>query len=104
DTAGVANLYTIESEPVRYESSFVLAPGFPISPSDATDASSIRAFDRSAPSFSKANRDKYRLYVFDETGEGHWDFGALSVVHNATPLSKLFLDEEGNVVPFVKRR
>ena len=53
DTAGVANVYTIESEPVRYEASFVLAPGFPIAAGDAADAAAIKAFDRSDPSFSQ---------------------------------------------------
>jgi len=104
DTAGVANVYTVGSDPVRYEASFVLAPGFPVSAADANDAVAIKAFDRSSPVFSQKNRDKYRLYVFDETGEGHWSFGSSSLVKTLAPLAVLFVDASGNPIPYVKRR
>jgi hypothetical protein len=104
DTAGVANEYTVEAGPVRYEASFVLAPGFAIAPTDAADAGSIQAFDRSSPSFSRANRDKYRLYVFDETGEGHWVFSSAGLDQTATSLSSLASGGAGNPPPFVSRR
>jgi hypothetical protein len=104
DTSGVANVYTVESDPVGYEASFVLAPGFPIAPADAADVTAIQAFDRTSPSFSRANRDKYRLYVFDETGEGHWDFGSASLSHDDPSLAKLFVDKDGRPEPYVKRR
>jgi hypothetical protein len=104
DTAGVANAYTVDSEPVRYEASFVLAPGFPVAAPDAASATSIKAFDRSAPSFSKTNRDKYRLYVFDETGEGHWDFASSSLVNRPTSLADLLQGNQTPPPPYVKRR
>ena len=104
DTAGVANVFSVESEPIRYEASFVLAPGFSIASSDASSASSISAFDRNALSFSTTSRDQYRLYVFDETGEGHWDFPSGTFKQTATSLASLFLDDEGNPLPYVKRR
>ncbi|MCA1684588.1 MAG: hypothetical protein LC745_01100 [Planctomycetia bacterium] len=84
DTDGVANIYTVQSEPVRYEASFVLAPGFPVAAADAADAAAIQAYNRNDPSFSKTNRDAYRLYVFDETGEGHWDFASSSLKHEGS--------------------
>jgi hypothetical protein len=104
DTAGVANVYTVEADPVRYEASFVLAPGFPVAQADASSAAAIQAFDRSDPSFSQVNRDKYRLYVFDETGEGHWDFPSASIVETATPLTKLLGGGADDPQPCVKRR
>src|SRR5262249_40122992 len=78
------------------------APGFPVAPGDAADSAAIKAFDRSAPSFSQANRDKYRLYVFDETGEGHWDFASSSTTHTAASLAGLLGGDED--VPCVRRR
>lgn len=105
DTSRVANVYTVASRPVRYEASFVLAPGFPIAAADAATATALKAFDRNDPSFSKVNRDKYRLYVFDETGEGHWDFASSTVKRDATSMGNLFNDGNGaDPPPRVKRR
>ena len=104
DTSRVANIYSVESRPARYEASFVLAPGFPISPSDASDANTLKQFDRADPSFAQVNRDKYRLYVFDETGEGHWDFNSTSMKANATSLVALLGSDGANSFPVVKRR
>jgi hypothetical protein len=104
DTADVANVFTVESDPLRYEASYVLAPGFPVSPADGASASAIKAFDRGDPSFSTVNHDKYRLYVFDETGEGHWSFTSASMVTKATDLSKLLAGDADSPLPYVKRR
>lgn len=104
DTSAVANIYTVSAGLERYEASFVLSPGFKIQASDAADATSISAFDRSSPQFSQVNRDKYRLFVFDETGEGHWDFGSASTLYTATSMSSLFVDSSGRPLPWVKRR
>jgi hypothetical protein len=104
DTAGVANVYTVDSRPVQYEASFVLAPGFAVDPADAASASSVQTFSRSDPSFSQTNHDKYRLYVFDETGEGHWDFPSTSEPKTATSLAALFRADDGTPAPYVKRR
>ena len=104
DTSRVANIYSVESRPTRYEASFILAPGFPISPSDASDANTIKQFDRADPSFAQVNRDKYRLYVFDETGEGHWDFNSASMKTSATSLVALLGNDGQNSFPVVKRR
>ena len=104
DTSSVANVYTVEAGPVRYESSFVLAPGFAITPADAVDAAAIWNFDRNSPLFAQLNRDKYRLYVFDETGEGHWDFVSSTMQHTAASLAGLSPVSQGNPPPWVKRR
>src|SRR5262249_640198 len=52
DMSGVANAVTVESELVRYEASFILAPGFPISSGDAAGYSALAAFDRNGSGFS----------------------------------------------------
>jgi hypothetical protein len=104
DMAGVANVYSVETAPVRYEASFVLAPGFPIAAGDAANAAAIQAFNRSSPSFSQADRDMYRLYVFDETGEGHWDFASSSLVYDAPSLDDLLGGDQDDPAPVVKRR
>jgi hypothetical protein len=95
DTTNVKNAVEIKAGPDRYEVSLVLAPGFPISPEDAASASSIKSFDFTDPSFDKLNSDKYRLYVFDETGDGHWDWSTHGMTSGlATDLSTVF--EPGN--------
>ncbi len=88
----------------RYEASFVLAPGFPISSGDAADAIALSAFDRNSPYFSGANLDKYRLYVFDETGEGHWDFASSAMATAAPSLAPLLGGGTSDPTPYVKRR
>ncbi len=105
DISDIANAYTVESGLVRYEASFVLAPGFPIAPADAADGTALRAYDRNDPGF-QGNVDKYRLYVFDETGEGHWDFGTGATVMSPPSLASVLIDpgNNGPIPPYVKRR
>jgi len=104
DMSGVANAITVESELVRYEASFILAPGFPISPGDAVGYTALAAFDRNGGSFSQANHDKYRLYVFDETGEGHWDWTKSALSTKAPSLGDLLGGEDDPEAGYVKRR
>ncbi|WP_435021282.1 hypothetical protein TA3x_002292 [Tundrisphaera sp. TA3] len=104
DTRGIANAYVVESGLVRYEASFILTPGFAIAASDAQTAASIVAYDRNGPSFSSANRDKYRLYVLDETGEGHWDWKTSRMVRTPPSLRDLFLQDPESDGSYVKRR
>ena len=106
DMSGVANTVTVESGLVRYEASFILAPGFAISAGDAAGASSLAAFDRSSPGFAQTNHDAYRLYVLDETGEGHWDRPTSTLLKTVPPLDDLFDDdnEDGASQSYVVRR
>jgi hypothetical protein len=104
DMTGVANEFTVESELVRYEASFILSPGFPISSGDAYGYSELAAFDKNGPDFSQTNHDKYRLYVFDETGEGHWDWASSSISRKVPPLDKLLGKEDDPKAGYVKRR
>lgn len=101
DLSGVANVIAVDGRLDRYEASFVLAPGFSINPADAANSAAIRAFDRNAGDRAAP----YRLYVFDETGEGHWDFNTSSLLHNPTFLGALFKDDNaGNDPDYVFRR
>lgn len=104
DTSSVANVVAVASGLERYEASFILAPGFEVTAADAASAASISAFDRASLEFSQRSTDKYRLYVFDETGEGHWDFATSTLLKSATSLAPLFVDAEGNPRTPVKRR
>lgn len=68
DTADIANAIIVDTAPTRYEVSVILAPGFT---PDSADPPNKDSFRRSK--MSDANKDKYRLYIFDECGDGHWD-------------------------------
>ena len=74
DTRAVANEFTIETAPTRVQASFVLAPLFRPQAGDEADAAR-KAFvsGNFTPDTSAATREKYRLYGFDECGDGHWD-------------------------------
>ena len=106
DMSGVANAITVESALVRYEASFILQPGFTINPSDASSSSSLAAFDRTNPNFAASNHDAYRLYVLDETGEGHWDRTSTQLSKVAPKLDDLFdVDDDPTTGPnYVVRR
>ncbi|HEY2158438.1 MAG TPA: hypothetical protein VGH33_22600 [Isosphaeraceae bacterium] len=105
DMTGVANAYSVESQLIRYEASFVLAPGFPIAAADSQSAASLAAFNLNDPAFSSTNHDKYRLYVFDETGEGHWDWPSSSIVTTVAPLDSILAgDDPDNTLTYTRRR
>lgn len=105
DIRDLANAVTVDSSLVRYEASFVLAPGFVVDPADARDSAALAAFDMNNPGFLASGSDKYRLYVFDETGDGHWDFGKQAQSFSATSLDSLFNQgRSGPSRPALKRR
>jgi hypothetical protein len=104
DTSGMANAFCVESGLVRYEASFILAPGFSISEGDGGSSSTLAAFDKNGTDFSQDNHDKYRLYVFDETGEGHWDWKASEISSETPSLDDLLGTEDDPASGYVKRR
>jgi hypothetical protein len=70
------NQVRVASKPSRYEVSVVLAPGFSVSAADAADALALAQFDRSNLAHaSDSTRAKYRVFVADEVGAGHWVLG-----------------------------
>lgn len=98
DLADCWNMVEIETDPIQYEVSVVLAPGFEIAAGDATDANKKRFVEGAwTADTSQADKDKYRLFVFDEAGDGHWDFKTSAMVETATSLvNVLSADEDGN--------
>jgi hypothetical protein len=65
------NEVEVETDGIGFEASFVLAAGFHIA---AADASNPKQFDHAKlASATDDLRAKYRVYVFDEAGDGHWD-------------------------------
>ena len=104
DMSGVANAVTVESGLVRYEASFILAPGFAIDPADGSAAANLAAFDRSGPQFVGSHHDAYRLYVLDETGEGHWDRVGGALDRTPPALDELFDAGDGSDAGYVVRR
>jgi hypothetical protein len=95
DIHNVANAYIVDSAPIRYECSFILAPGFDVAAGDATTLKNYVGED--------ADPDKYRLFVFDECGEGHWDFGSNAKVMTPGDLKPL-LNQRAKTRPYVRRR
>jgi hypothetical protein len=67
DGAQVVNAFRVDSAPVLYEASVVLAPLFDPDPADA-------ASEEARNGFTDPRNTKYRLWGFDECGEGHWNF------------------------------
>ena len=104
DTSGMANAFSVDTGLVRYEASFILAPGFSISGGDASNSSTLAGFDRNGTDFSEENHDKYRLYVFDETGEGHWDWKHAELTNEPPSLGDLLGKEDDLASGYVKRR
>lgn len=90
DGHAIANFISVLAQPTLVEASFVLTPGFEIDVDDA-DADHIEKFNLGDPACTGANLDKYRLFILDECGEGHWDFASDS-----------YLDADPGIVPDLK--
>jgi hypothetical protein len=71
DTSDIVNMVSVSTSPVRYEASFVLAPLFEPSAADTGSTDAKAQFNTKHPGYKNV-RNKYRLFGFDEAGEGHW--------------------------------
>lgn len=102
DLTEAVNEWEVQGELDEWEASFVLACGFPCESDDGSTASTMRAFLKSDPSYSGENHDKYRLFVFDEAGIGHYA-ATSNAIDNTPPSLDALLGEpktvEGNSVP-----
>ena len=88
DGIDAPNEYEAETGEIEYEVSVVLACGF--TPA-AGDVSAISSFDHSKmANATAADRKKYRYYIFDECGQGHWDFVGASFVTAIASLDEVF--------------
>jgi hypothetical protein len=72
DFHSLANQFSIETRPNRYEVSVILAPGFQPSSGDAAAAAQRQFLHSNLDSATMGVRQKYRYFVADELGEGHW--------------------------------
>jgi len=79
DTAQVANAVMVEAAPLKHEATFILAPGWRPDPADAANKANFRKANN--PAFNQF-RKMYRWFIFDETGEGHWDWTSSAWVEN----------------------
>lgn len=100
DANQIVNDFVVDSAPVGIEASFVLAPGFEHA---ATDVDHKEYFVEGNPQFTGPNVDKFRLFVFDECGEGHWDFESAATETDLGDLESLMRWEDEDH-PFVTRR
>lgn len=74
DAARVVNAYSVTTRPDRIEVGMVLVPGFRVEASDADEANKPRW--KTDYTGSDGDLQKFRLWIADEAGEGHWDYGA----------------------------
>lgn len=74
DYHGLANQFVIETHPNRYEVGVILAPGFTPAASDAVPAPSSAFWLENIDGATQEIQRKYRYYIADECGAGHWDF------------------------------
>lgn len=96
DTRAIVNAVTVETAQRRVEASFVLAPGFIPSPGDESASRRVRFLRSNLATADGEDRRKYRYYVADEAGDGHWDASTATWSQRALDLDDLFpADDEG---------
>lgn len=102
DLNHLANEYVVESALLEVEASFVLTPGFVPDDGDITQP---YEFDKTRTNSFLGRESLYRLYVFDETGEGHYDWDDPGeLIHEATSLKDILGGEDHKEENYVKRR
>jgi hypothetical protein len=97
DAHDINNWITIDARPVEYEASFVLVPGFHIDGTDS-DAANLKKWIGEDPP------ETYRLFVFDECGEGWWDLSTDSWTTGKPGDLATLLNAGADTPNFVKRR
>jgi len=86
DVNQVVNAWTVETRPRRVELSVVLAPWFTPAAGDETSGNRARWLKSSLAGVTDSPpRRKYRFYVADEAGDGHWDY-ATSTFTTTAPI------------------
>jgi hypothetical protein len=83
----VVNEFRVLTAPVRYEASFCLQALFTVAAADA-DAANLHKWVSGDASFDPV---KYRVFGYDETGDGHWDFAVGAMAFSApTSFDRIF--------------
>lgn len=87
DVSRVANRWELQSEPVEFEASFVLAPGFAVAAGDGVEDETTRAkWSKGQATFDPIG---YRYFVVGEDGGGYWDFTTSAIVETPTSLGSV---------------
>ncbi|WP_165221963.1 hypothetical protein [Aquisphaera insulae] len=103
DARSIVNAISVETPPRRVEVSVVLAAGFSPAAGDELAASRVR-FLRANLSMADGDiRRKYRVYVADEAGDGHWDGSSGRWVTSPLDLSAIFPPRDRNRPSYVRR-
>lgn len=102
DGHDIVNDFYVITAPTHVEASFVLSPYYLINTSDAT-GTGLQRYIYGNPNWLPSLVDFYRTYIFDECGEGHWDFGFGSTQYNVGDFKKV-LTFGATQRPFVHRR
>ena len=92
DYQSVANSFFVETAPARYEVSVILAPGYQPQAGDGLAANRVQ-FRKSAldgASATAATRAKYRFYIADECGDGHWSLADGEWITDPIDFSSVF--------------
>lgn len=100
DLAGAVNQWTIEGALNRYELSAVLSPGFA---SNSADAGSLTNFSTTSNQFD-SHRNDYRLWILDESGEGHYQNGSNTKSTTIPSLDSVFGSPKQGTAQYVHRR
>jgi len=103
DARAIVNAITVETQQRRVEVSLVLAPGFSPQTGDETAASRVLFLRANLATASGDVRRKYRYYVADEAGDGHYDLGSTSWLTTALDLSPIFPNDQKGNLTYVKR-
>lgn len=103
DVNSVVNAFSIETPVKRWEVSIVLAPGFTPDAADAV-GSARNAFKSEAIGDANVTvARKYRWYVGDECGDGHWNGTEFTGNASGLDLTPIFPDDDNKHPTFVKR-
>ncbi|WP_165068385.1 hypothetical protein [Paludisphaera rhizosphaerae] len=103
DSRSIVNAVTVETAQRRVEASFVLAPGFHPAAGDESASQRVRFLRANLGSATGEDRRKYRFYVADEAGDGHWDGSASTWSTGALDLSEIFPEDDDGNPTYVKR-
>lgn len=90
----LVNEWAVDGAPLRKEHSFILLPGFPSAPADSA---SPAALDRFLLDRDESEQDAYRLFVFNEAGDGYYAPGSTEKASTVPSLDAVF--GEGDYVP-----
>lgn len=102
DYKSAYNAVIVDTKPTLWEVSVVLAPGFEPAVGDETPEN-VEQWKKSKQSdASGTTRAKYRRYIADECGEGHWD---REEEWTTTPLdlTPIWPDDEAGFATYCKR-